>query len=118
MSVMKPMRITSPDICACAGATAANMPAAASEHAMTIFFSFMRTPWRLESVGKVVRTKRSDAEHLVQLVGALGQLGAGELLDHPAVLHHEKAVCQRGGEAEVLLHHQDGVALLAQRHDH
>src|SRR5262249_12334318 len=39
----------------------------------------------------------------------------GDHVDYPAVLHHEMAVRNGGGEAEVLLHQQDGEALLAQR---
>src|SRR5256714_2568338 len=107
-SVMKPMRITSPETWACAGATDANMPAAASEHARAIFLSFMGTPVKAAS----------DAEGLVQLVDSLRQFGLGERLDHLAVLHHEETVRQRGGESEILFDHEDGVALLAQGHHH
>ena len=53
----------------------------------------------------------------MQAVQARRQLGLAELLDHLAVLHHQEAVGQRRGEAEILLDHDDGQALLAQRAD-
>src|SRR5258706_15258478 len=89
MSVMKPMRITSPEIWAGAGVTDPNVAAAASEQARMVFFSFMRrTPeraWRKSGTA-------SYAEVPVQLVDALRQFGLGQLLDHRAVFHHEEAV--------------------------
>src|SRR5436305_23064 len=49
-SVMKPMRMTSPEICACAGADAPTIAAVARVQAETIFFSFMSDS--TESVGE------------------------------------------------------------------
>src|SRR5579862_9974836 len=60
------------------------------------------------------RLRSLYAEELVQL-GHFGLKCAGrETLDDPAALHHVEAVGQRCGEAEILLHHDDGVALLSQ----
>ncbi|MNC74259.1 hypothetical protein D3C75_1255780 [compost metagenome] len=39
------------------------------------------------------------------------------MLDDLAVLHDVEAVCQRRGEAEILFHHDDGVAPLLERGD-
>ena len=115
MSVMKPMRITSPEICACAGAAPSSAARRARRRRRLSSVS-SRSPW---SRGEwKVRAGRSDAEVFVQPLDALRQLGLGELLDHAAVLHHVEAVGQRRGEAEVLLDHHDRVALLAQRDDH
>src|SRR5215510_11071319 len=57
----------------------------------------------------------SHAEIGGQLLLIRLQRRVGDHVDYPAVLHHEMAVRNGGGEAEVLLHQQDGEALLAQR---
>src|SRR5450432_558667 len=112
MSVMKPIRITSPEIWACAAGTAPTRPAAATAHAAE-----MRLSLNMDvSSGKksVMKEKVSDAEVLVQPLHACGQLGLGELLDHLAMLHDQEAVRERRRETEVLLDHDDRVAALAQ----
>jgi len=47
----------------------------------------------------------------------VGQLRCREVLDDPAVLHDVEAVRERSRESEVLLHHDDRVAAVAQRMD-
>src|SRR5579863_9580449 len=56
----------------------------------------------------------SDAQVLVQQCHFGLKLAGCETLDDPSALHDVEAVGERGGEAEVLLGHDDGVALLAQ----
>src|SRR5262245_56847642 len=56
-------------------------------------------------------------EVLVQLVHAGGQVGVGDGIDHPAMLHHVVAIGHGGGEAEVLLDEQDGEAFRLQARD-
>jgi hypothetical protein len=59
----------------------------------------------------------SDAQISCSIPFAKPELGLRELFDDPAVLHHIEAVRQRSGEAEVLLHHDDGEALRAAADD-
>src|SRR6185369_7003387 len=111
MSVMIPMRITSPEICACAGETAASVPKARAHAAMdllsfTLMFSFYR------------KLNGLDAEVFLQHRRAAGEFGLGELLDDAAVLHYVEAVGQWCGKAEVLLDQYDGVALGLECADH
>src|SRR5580658_2567202 len=100
MSVMKPMRTTSPEICACAAPARPSAPRQAMATVLRVAergLSICRSPVcalseaREKSVGL-------DTQVFVQLVDAARQLGLRELLDHLAVLHHQEAVGQRRGE--------------------
>src|SRR6187402_1270220 len=84
-SVMKPMRITSPETWAWAGAPAA---AATREQAVARVLSF---------IGVSLGEWTSDAQVFMKLGQAVGKLGLGEFLQDAAVLHHEEAVGQRRG---------------------
>src|SRR5271166_6953491 len=53
------------------------------------------------------RQSSSHPQRLVQPVHPPGELRIGEGVDDPAVLHDEKPVGQRRGEAEILLDEQD-----------
>src|SRR5215471_14084828 len=59
----------------------------------------------------------SDAEKLVQHGHFDRKLRGREVRYDPAALHDVEAVGKRRGEPEVLLHHDDGVAALAQAPD-
>src|SRR3982751_3507966 len=109
---MKPIRITSPEICAWA-VEVPNMAASARPHAGTMVLSLNMCKcllWMKSETGPM----RSDAQVLVQARHARRQLGLGELLDDLAVLHDQEAVGERRSEAEILLDHDDRVAALAQ----
>src|SRR4029077_10907104 len=56
----------------------------------------------------------SDAQVLVQQCHFVLKLAGCEIRHHPPALHDVEAVGERGGEAEILLAHDDGVALFAQ----
>src|SRR6218665_483012 len=113
MSVMMPIRITSPEIWAWAvpAAPQATRPARAMRLRAWVMESLLGALlW--DGIG------RSDAEQLVEHGLFLGQLAGGERLDDLAMLDHDEMVGQRRREAEVLLHHHDGEALRLQCHDH
>src|SRR6186713_369825 len=105
---MKPILIVSPETCACAEAP--NIVARAIEQAGTSFFNFMMSPM----AGREGKEKTSDAQVLVQARHARRQLRLADL----AMLHDQEAIGERCREAEVLLDHDDGVALLAQAANH
>src|SRR5438128_393354 len=119
MSVMMPMRTTSPEIWACAVPARPSAPRQSMATVLRVAergLNMGRSPvwsWVWQTWGKRARGG-SDPEVFVQLVDSARQLGLRELLDHLAMLHHEEAVGQRRGEAEVLFDHHDRIALLAQ----
>src|SRR5258708_27013064 len=86
----------------CAAAPAAlNATAAAAAHSTCNFISALP----------------SDSEILVQLADIRVERVVGDHVDDLAVLDHIMAVPQRRGKAKVLLHQEDGEALLLQRAD-
>src|SRR5687768_17137361 len=120
MSFITPILITPSDTWAAAGPAAQASAAAAAEAAsLNVVFIIVCL---LEVNGTkpvVVRVapSASDPEVLVQHAHFLGHIGGREARDDAAMLHDVELVGQRRGEAEVLLHHDDGEAALAQHAD-
>src|SRR5471030_202492 len=102
--------MTSPEIWACAAQV---QPSAHKTAAVA--FSFMLSPWWIRVKN---RSRKLHAEQLGQYRHLGAQLRCGKRLDDLTVLHHIKMVGQRRGETEILLDHDDGVALRLQRQYH
>src|SRR6476660_4156445 len=109
MSSMSPMT-TSLAAANTGEAKAAHSASASADRVRCFMACLLGTGWW--------NVKGSDAQVLVQHVHLAGEFRLGELLDDAAVLHDVEAVGQRRGEAEVLLHQHDGVALGLERADH
>src|SRR5262245_22388675 len=104
MSVSTPIFTTPSDTCACApvARSAATTAAAAFLSNITLLLRF---------------DCNSYAEILVHLAHVPFELGIGNHVHHPAVLHDVVAVGHRRGEAEILLDEQDGEPLRLQPPD-
>src|SRR6516165_1764114 len=107
MSSMSP--ITSWSAAACAGYGPAAMKVAA-QSAMVQLLNFIGVLLSRNGV-------RSNPEIFVQQRHFGLKLASREARDDPPTLHYVEAVGERRGETEVLLHHDDGVAALAQPAD-
>src|SRR5471030_1437329 len=110
ISVIRPILMTSPEIWACAAQV---QPSAHKTAAVA--FSFMLSPWWIRVKN---RSRKLHAEQLGQYRHLGAQLGCSKRLDDPTVLHHIKPVRQRRRETEILLDHDNGVALCLQRQNH
>src|SRR5262245_48414084 len=99
MSVMKPMR-TGP---VWAWAKAPVAAKARARAAARVFFCITRSP--------CCKRMSSNAQVFLEHAHVFLQLRLRELTHDAAVLHHVEAVGQRRGEAEVLFHQHDRVAL-------
>src|SRR5579862_4594940 len=104
MSSMSPMTTCSPAARAARGLA---MPRQMATVAIPRILVFIRS-------SPSGRFRSLYAEELVQLRHFGLKCGGRETLDDPAALHHVKAVGQRCRKAEILLNHDDGVALLPQ----
>src|ERR1019366_6860933 len=106
-SSMSPITTSLPAACA---APAVRVAPRAVEIAMARVLSF---------IGNSMVEKGSSHTKKIMQHGHVGsQLGASKPLDDTAMFHHEEAIRQRCGKAEVLFDHHDRVAACAQRADH